>query len=105
VGGDGISEVILVVAAPLHHREVPALCSRTERLLRNGDITLVTCDVAAIDTPDLASLDAVARLALTARRVGATIQFVNACPGLSELIDQAGLTDVVRLTGRPQGSS
>jgi hypothetical protein len=103
VGREGIGEVVLTVDAPVSDAEVPDLCAAVERLLAQHEIRLVTCDIGAIVDPDLATLDAVARMALAARRVGASIEFRNACPGLLDLLELAGLTDVVRLVGRTSG--
>lgn len=103
MGREGIGEVVLTVDAPLSDAEVPDLCAAVERLLSQHDIRLVTCDIGAIVDPDLAALDAVARMALTARRVGAAIEFQNACHGLLDLLELAGLTDVVRLVNPRSG--
>jgi hypothetical protein len=45
--------------------------------------------------PDLAVVDTLARLALTARRHGATVRLCNAGPELLGLIDFVGLGDVL----------
>jgi anti-anti-sigma regulatory factor len=55
----------------------------------------VVCDVSAITDPDRAALDALVRLALTARRMGTAIELRNACPELIDLIQIAGLADVL----------
>jgi len=54
----------------------------------------VVCDVSAITDPDGAALDALVRLALTARQMGTAIELRNASPQLVDLIQIAGLTDV-----------
>jgi hypothetical protein len=56
---------------------------------------VVVCDVSQIVDPDRPALEALARLQLTARRLGVTIQLQNACPVLVDLIALAGLTDVL----------
>ncbi len=55
----------------------------------------VACDVRAITTPTEPALDALARLQLAARRLGATIELHNASPALADLIAIAGLADVL----------
>jgi hypothetical protein len=56
---------------------------------------VIVCDVSQIVDPDRPALEALARLQLTALRLGVTIQLQNACPVLVDLIALAGLTDVL----------
>jgi hypothetical protein len=66
----------------------------------------VVCDVGQIVDPDGPALDALVRLALTARRMGTSVELRNACPILVDLITIAGLTDVLVVGGDPgEGSS
>jgi anti-anti-sigma regulatory factor len=57
--------------------------------------TPVVCDVSGIIEPDGPALEALVRLALTARRMGTSIALRNACPRLVDLIAIAGLDDVL----------
>ncbi|MGG2462590.1 STAS domain-containing protein [Streptomyces sp. RGM 3693] len=50
--------------------DVPALCTRLDRLLRARPRTTVLCDVRAVTAPDTATVQALLRLQLTARRLG-----------------------------------
>ncbi len=59
----------------------------------------IVCDMSRIVDPDGPALDALARLALTARRMGTSVELRNACPRLIDLIDIAGLSDVVVFAG------
>jgi ABC-type transporter Mla MlaB component len=56
---------------------------------------IVGCDVSRVTEPDEYALDALARLQLTARRLGATIHLHNANPALAAMIELAGLADVL----------
>jgi hypothetical protein len=56
---------------------------------------VVPCDVSRLTDPDMAALDALARLQLTARRLGATIRLHHASAALVDLIACAGLADVL----------
>jgi hypothetical protein len=47
--------------------------------------------------PDLGMIDALARMQLAARRVGWKLQVRTACPELCELIELAGLDEVLAL--------
>jgi STAS domain len=59
----------------------------------------VVCDVSRIVEPDGPTLDALVRLALTARRMGTSIELRNVCAELADLIAIAGLTDVLVISG------
>ena len=55
----------------------------------------VDCDVAHVGRADLATVGALARASVNARRMGARLRVVNASPELRELIVFAGLGDVL----------
>jgi anti-anti-sigma regulatory factor len=56
---------------------------------------VVVCDVSALAGSDLATVDALAGLALVARRLGCRVRLRHASPELRELLALAGLADVV----------
>jgi ABC-type transporter Mla MlaB component len=56
-----------------------------------GERGSLACDVAAIDAPDIGTIDALARMALTARRHGCHVELRRARPELRELLELAGL--------------
>jgi hypothetical protein len=58
---------------------------------------VVRCDVSGITEPDVVALDALARLQLAARRFGVTIRLHNADRALADLIEWAGLSDVLEV--------
>ena len=66
------------------------LCAQVRRLLSRGDVGVVTCDLRDA-VPDLGAVDALARLQLTARRMGGRIRLRAAPPDLVELIDWVGV--------------
>ncbi len=51
----------------------------------------LTVDCAGETAPSLATVDALARLRLDARRAGCSIELEHAAPNLLELLDLAGL--------------
>ena len=53
------------------------------------------CDVSHVRRADLATVDALARASVNARRLGARIRFTNASPALQELIAFVGLGEVL----------
>ena len=55
---------------------------------------LIVCDVSAVDRPDLATIDSMARLCLATRRAHAPMAVLGASPGLRELIAFVGLASV-----------
>lgn len=87
---------VLVIAGPIGEGDVPRLCERLRVLLSSSDVELVVCDVRAL-AADAVTVDALARLQLTARRLGRQIKLHRASSGLEELLSFAGLGDVVGL--------
>ncbi|MFD7535817.1 STAS domain-containing protein [Streptomyces sp. NPDC059819] len=81
---------VLVVPGPVTFADVPHLCERL-RGLYGGGAREVVCDLAALTRADLAAVEAVARLRLTARRAGRRVRMRNAGAGLVALLELAGL--------------
>ena len=57
-------------------------------------------DVSAITDPDCGTVDDLARLQLAARRLGQTVVLFGARPRLIELVEMAGLADVLPAASR-----
>jgi ABC-type transporter Mla MlaB component len=55
-----------------------------------------TCDLSGLTDADIATVDDLARLQLITRRLGLTVELRNAPAELRELLELAGLGDVVR---------
>jgi hypothetical protein len=68
-------------------------------VLAVGGTDLAQWPLPGSNRPDLAVVDTLARVALTARRHGATIRLRNAGPDLLRLIEFVGLDDVVVAEG------
>ena len=60
---------------------------------------LVVCDVRSLGDPDAATIDALARMQLTARRLGRRVLLRHACADLQDLAAFTGLGDVLPLYG------
>jgi ABC-type transporter Mla MlaB component len=88
----------LAVAGPIRRVDIPCLCSHARRLLESGDADRLICDVGALADPDAVAIDALARLQLTARRVGSQIGLRNASRELRDLLDFAGLSEMIPLS-------
>jgi ABC-type transporter Mla MlaB component len=90
----------LVISGPLARADIAELCERVRALLRDSDADLVVCDVAALLDPDAVTVDALARLQLTARRLGRQVRLRHACGELQDLLALMGLRDVLSLRAR-----
>ena len=82
--------------------EIPGLCERAQRQMEGIAAERLTCDVSSIIEPDAVTVDALARLQLTARRLGRQVRVQHASPALRELLALMGLSGVVSL-GEPSG--
>ncbi|MGH8901205.1 MAG: STAS domain-containing protein [Egibacteraceae bacterium] len=91
------STIVLVIDGPIAPADVPGLCERVRVVLEHSDADLMTCDVGALVDPDVGTIDALARLALTARRLGRQVRLRHACGELQELLALVGLGDAVGL--------
>src|SRR4051812_34674793 len=85
---------LLVVAAPIRDGDVAVLCERLRTVLATSDAEVVVCDVGALPA-NVRTIEALARLQLTARRLGRRIRLQRASPELEQLLAFAGLADVV----------
>jgi ABC-type transporter Mla MlaB component len=91
--------LFFVLGDPVVRADVPALCERLRLALEASDAVCVICDVRALTRPDAVAIDAVARLQLTARRLGRRLQLRHASAELQALLAFVGLSGVVQLSG------
>lgn len=91
------STIDVVISGRITRAAIAGLCERVRVALEGSGADLVVCDVGALVDPDAATIDAVARLQLTARRLGRQVRLRDACGELLELIALVGLGDVVPL--------
>jgi STAS domain len=70
--------------------DIPRLCEALRTLVADSGATIVTCDVRAL-RPDAVTVEALARLQLTAVRLGSRLRLLNTSLELRELIDFMGL--------------
>ncbi len=97
------STAVLVIAAPIGAEDVPRLCERLRVLLVQSDARVVFCDVRAL-AADARTVDALARLQLTARRLGCRIRLQRASPELRDLLRLVGLAECTTGIIRPPTS-
>jgi len=92
-----LTTIELGLAGPVERADIPALCELARRLMESSGAHAVICDVGAVATPDAVTIDALARLQLTALRVGRRIGLRHASSELQELLDYFGLSGVMPL--------
>ena len=90
---------MLVMIGPITRESIPALCERARMLLEGCDAGRVACDVGALAEPDVVTIDGLARLQLTARRLGYRVELQRACGELEDLLVLTGLSDVLPCAG------
>ncbi len=85
----------LAIRGPLERADLAGLLARAGALLAAGRGQPVRCDVSGL-AADLIAVDALAQLALAARRHGCELSFRGASVELRELVDYLGLGEVLR---------
>lgn len=87
--------LVLVLRRPIERAEISGLCALVRVLVEGSDADLVVCDVRALIDPDVTTVDALARIQLTARRLGHRIRLRDVGHRLQDLLELAGLSDLV----------
>jgi anti-anti-sigma factor len=88
---------VLVIAGPIAAADVPGLCDRVRALLTGPGHDTLLCDVRAVQNADAVTVDALARMQLTAKRRGGQMRLRHASRDLERLLAFVGLTDAVPL--------
>ena len=89
--GDAPASHTLDLVDPVGAADIPPLCRRAECLLSGDYAAVIVCDLKGVTSPDVATVDALARLQLTARRHAGGIRLVNVSPALEDLLRFSGL--------------
>ena len=92
----------LVVAWPIAEGGIGELCERLQHVITTSGADVVVCDGQALPA-NCRAIEALARLQLTARRANRTIHLQRPSPALQELLDLAGLAEVIPTTTAPAG--
>ncbi len=92
--------VTLAIAGPLEREQLPALFTRTCRLLAGSSAQVLCCELDGSVGADAAVVDALARLAVVARRHGVAVRLRGASQELIGLVSLMGLEGVLRVEPR-----
>ena len=80
--------------ATMTRADVATACARLRALVGASDADVVVCDVGALE-PDLVAVETLARLRLTARRLGCGLRLRGASRALAQTVAFCGLSDVL----------
>jgi ABC-type transporter Mla MlaB component len=87
--------VVIVVDGPVARADIPGLCARVRCELERGDADRLVCDVSGLDEADAVTVDALARVQLTVRRLGRALELQGADVDLVALVAWMGLDRVL----------
>ena len=90
---------IVMAVGGTHQIDLPLLYDKIGCLLAATLPQEIVCDVGAIAHPDAGTIDALARLQLTTKRLGGRLRLRHVGKELRELLELAGLDDVLLLAG------
>ncbi|WP_229072726.1 STAS domain-containing protein [Actinoplanes sp. DH11] len=93
--------LLFPVGTAVRRAEIPALCADLADRLRGRPGGIVICDVGGTEPPGVATVEALARLRLTARRHGWRLHLRDAGPEVWQLLDLLGLTRAMTPEERP----
>jgi ABC-type transporter Mla MlaB component len=88
-------ELVLTVEGPITAATIAELCGRLRAVLEGSDVSVLSCDVKSIAQADVAALDALARLQLTARRMGRSVRLRHVSNPLHDLLHLTGWSAIV----------
>ena len=94
------AQIQLGMNGRIDRADIPGLCERARVMLVDDAADQLVCDVAAIVVPDAVTVDALARLQLTARRLGRRASVEHASAELRDLFAFMGLSDALPLRER-----
>ncbi len=87
--------IVFALEGPIAPQDIRWLCERVRFLLEVSGGDRLICDVGGVVNPDAGTVEALARMQLTARQLGRRVVLRRASVGLKELVTLAGLTDVL----------
>lgn len=87
--------ISVTVPPNLARDEVGALADQTVERLAHSEADEIQVDVSRLDAPDVAYMDALARVHLAAQRRDINVRLVGPCQRLVELIRLVGLDGIL----------
>ncbi|WP_231626495.1 STAS domain-containing protein [Streptomyces apocyni] len=87
--------IVVALGPRVSPAEVPLLCERVRAALEHSGADELICDAAAVSEPNLAAVDALARLRITTRTAGARMRVRDPSTRLCELLLLVGLVEVL----------
>jgi ABC-type transporter Mla MlaB component len=99
-GWPGHAATLIALSGTVGAADVAPLCAEVAELLAGSQPRLVVCDVGGLTGTGLAAVAALARLTLTAGRLGHRIQFRRVPRDVLELLVLAGLDEVLPIGTR-----
>jgi hypothetical protein len=83
----------------------PSLAWATAMVLVENEASVVVCDVGALTDPGVSAVEALARVQLTAHRLGLEVRLRHASRELRDLLNLVGLCDVLPMDAASGGES
>ena len=90
----------IAIQGPILRFDLPGLYRRVCELLARREAPVLICDIRAVEA-DAVSVDALARLALAARRFDCQVRLHGASKELRELVSFMGLDEVLLSESAP----
>ncbi|MER6994465.1 STAS domain-containing protein [Streptomyces sp. NPDC000410] len=91
---DSAHPIVIALIGRVTPADVPLLCARLQaRIIGAAAAGDVICDAGGLTGADLTTVNAIARLRLTARRLGRDLRLRDAGPELTLLLELVGLGD------------
>jgi anti-anti-sigma regulatory factor len=87
--------IVVSIEGPIARAGIPALCERVHAALASSDLALVVCDVGGVVRPDVVVVEALARMQLTAMRLGCGFLLRDVTGDLADLLGLMGLAGVL----------
>jgi anti-anti-sigma regulatory factor len=91
-GVDTTQQIVVTLTGRPAPGDAPRLCAELSTRLTATGATEAICDVGGLASPDLTTVDILARLRLTAQRHGCHLRVREAAPELTALLRITGLT-------------
>ena len=90
-----MSDAVVVVGGSFAPADVPEVVRQMRRVAAAQECLGILCDVGPLRSVDLVTVDALAQLALAARRLGKELRLTNSTIELRDLLALAGLEAVL----------